>query len=86
MLLPFNYVDLKLGYQLDRITLTTLVKGLCLQGNIVGIVRLVDEMEKEGYEPDTITCGTMVNTTYALCKIGETNIAIRLLKMEKRVI
>lgn len=43
-------------------------------------------MEKEGYEPDTITCGTMVNTTYALCKIGETNIAIRLLKMEKRVI
>ena len=41
---------LKLGYQPNRITLSTLVKGLCLQGNLGGAVRLVVEMEKKGYK------------------------------------
>ena len=41
---------LKLGFQLDNITLNTLLKGFCLQGNIAGAVRLVEEMEKKGYE------------------------------------
>ena len=36
---------LKLGYQPNRITLTTLVKGLYLQGNIAGALRFVDEKE-----------------------------------------
>ena len=59
----------------------TLFMGLCLQGKINGAMRLVDEMEKKGYEPDRFTCGTIVN---GLCKIGETNVAISLLwKMEK---
>ena len=39
-------------------------------------------MENKGYEPDVITCGTIVN---GLCKIGQTGVAIRLLrKIEKR--
>jgi leucine-rich PPR motif-containing protein len=50
------------------------VKGLCLQGNLAGAVRLVVEMEKKGYKPDVITYGTMINS---LCKIGETAEAIR---------
>ena len=38
-------------------------------------------MEKKGYEPSVITCGTIVN---GLCKIGQTGVAIRLLrKLEK---
>ena len=41
---------LKLGFQPDNITLNTLLKGFCLQGNITGAVRLVEEMEKKGYE------------------------------------
>ena len=41
---------LKLGFQPDNITLNTLLKGFCLQGNIAGAVRLVEEMEKKGYE------------------------------------
>ena len=41
---------LKLGYHPNSVTLNTLVKGLCLQGNIVGVVRLVEEMEKSGYK------------------------------------
>ena len=69
--------NLKLGYQPDYITLTTLVKGLYLKGNILGVVRLVEEMEKKGYETDAYTCGTIVN---GLCKIGQTSVAIRLLR------
>ena len=44
-------------------------------------MRLVDEMEKKGYEPDRFTCGTIVN---GLCKIGETNVAINLLRKMER--
>ena len=72
---------LKLSYHPDSIILNTLVKGLCLQGNIVGAVRLVEEMEKKGYKPNVITCETILN---ALCKIGQTSMAISLLrKMEE---
>ena len=38
---------------------------------------MVDEMERKGHQPDAFTCGTMVN---GLCKIGETDMAIRLLR------
>ena len=42
---------------------------------------MVDEMEKKGYEPNEIACGTIV---HSLCKIDETDMAIRLLrKMEE---
>uniref|UniRef100_A0A7N2L574 Pentatricopeptide repeat-containing protein n=1 Tax=Quercus lobata TaxID=97700 RepID=A0A7N2L574_QUELO len=68
---------LKLGYQPTQPTLNTLLKGLCLQGNISGAVSLVEEMENKGYQPDAITCGTIVN---GLCKIGQTGLAIRLLR------
>ncbi|KAK4595359.1 hypothetical protein RGQ29_013707 [Quercus rubra] len=38
-------------------------------------------MEKNGHEPDAVTCGTILNT---LCKIGKTDMTIRLLrKMEE---
>ena len=72
----------KLGFQPNHITLTTLVKGLCLQGDTARAVRLVEDMEKNGYKPDAITCGTILN---ALCKIGKTDMAIGLLrKIEKK--
>ena len=70
---------LKLGYQPTQSTLNTLLKGLCLQGNVCGAVRLVEEMENKGYQPDVITVGTIVN---GLCKIGETSAAIRLLRIQ----
>ena len=72
---------LKLGYHPDSITLNTLAKGLYPQGNIVGAMRLVEEMAKNGYKPGAFTCGTILN---GLCKIGQTSMAIRLLrKMEE---
>ena len=40
---------LKLGYQPTQPALNTLLKGLCLQGNVSGAVRLVEEMENKGY-------------------------------------
>ena len=43
---------LKLGYHPNSVILNTLVKGLCLQGNIAGAVRLVEDMEKNGYQPN----------------------------------
>ena len=42
-------------------------------------MRLVEEMENKGYQPDVITVGTIVN---GLCKIGETSAAIRLLRIQ----
>jgi pentatricopeptide repeat protein len=72
---------LKLGFQPDSVILTTLVKGLCIQGRIVEAVKLANKMEKIGYNPNTITYGTLMN---GLCKIGETRVAIGLLrKMEE---
>jgi pentatricopeptide repeat protein len=46
---------LKLGFQPDCIILTTLVKGLCLQGKIANAVKLVNKMEKIGYKPNAVT-------------------------------
>ena len=40
-------------------------------------MKLVEDMEKKGYQPDAFTCGTILN---ALCKIGKTNMAIGLLR------
>ena len=42
---------------------------------------MVEDMEEKGYQPDAFNCGTIIN---ALCKIGKTDMAIRLLrKMEE---
>ena len=37
-------------------------------------------MEEKGYQPDAFNCGTIIN---ALCKIGKTDMAIRLLRKMK---
>ena len=37
----------------------------------------LDEMENKGYKPNAITSGTILN---GLCKIGETGMAIKLLR------
>ena len=68
---------MKLGYYPNFIALNTLVKGLYLQGNIAGAMKLVEDMEKKGYQPNAFTCGTILN---ALCKIGKADMALGLLR------
>ena len=43
-------------------------------------MKLVEDMEEKGYQPDAFNCGTIIN---ALCKIGKTDMAIRLLRKMK---
>ena len=40
-------------------------------------MKLVEDREKKGYQPDAFTCGTILN---AICKIGKTDMAIGLLR------
>ena len=80
MLVLFEATDIPFQFMLNgpnEVKQGILVKGLCLQKKNNGAVRLVDEMEKKGYEPNAVTCGTIVN---GLCKIGEIDAAIRLLR------
>ncbi|KAK9280637.1 hypothetical protein L1049_014333 [Liquidambar formosana] len=46
---------LKLGLEPTSTTLNTLVKGLCVEGQIVQAVDLVNDMAQKGYRPDSYT-------------------------------
>jgi pentatricopeptide repeat protein len=52
---------LKLGFQPHYIILNTLVGGLCLHGKIAEASKFVNEMEKNGYKPNTVTYGVLIN-------------------------
>ncbi|CAL5441920.1 unnamed protein product [Camellia sinensis] len=72
---------LKLGYEPDTTTFTTLIKGFCLNGNMASAVKFFDEIVENGFQPNFVTYGTIIN---GLCKIGNTSAAILLLrKMEE---
>ncbi|KAM7461107.1 hypothetical protein LguiA_029228 [Lonicera macranthoides] len=60
---------MKLGYEPDILTFTTLIRGLCIGGKLALAVRFFDEIVKNGFQPDLITYGTLIN---GLCKTGET--------------
>ncbi|CAL5363260.1 unnamed protein product [Camellia sinensis] len=40
---------LKLGYEPDITTFTTLIKGLCLNGNVASTVKFFDEIVEKGF-------------------------------------
>lgn len=72
---------LKLGYEPDCTTLTTLIRGLIGENRTGEAVKLFNGMVAKGLQPNMITCGTIIN---GLCKTGNTSIAIGVLeKMEE---
>ncbi|CAL5322092.1 unnamed protein product [Camellia sinensis] len=65
----------------DTKTFNTLIKGFCLNGNKASALKFFDENVENGFQPNVITCGIIMN---GLCKIGNTSAVILLLrKMEK---
>jgi pentatricopeptide repeat domain-containing protein 1 len=66
-----------MGYQPDTITLTTLVKGMCLNGKVKEALNFHDHVFALGFHLDQVTYGTLIN---GLCKIGETRAALQMLK------
>ena len=55
----------KLGLEPTVMTLTTLINGLCVQGDVAQAVVLAVHMKKKGYPLDVYTFGVWVNE---LCK------------------
>ncbi|XP_026420465.1 pentatricopeptide repeat-containing protein At5g57250, mitochondrial-like [Papaver somniferum] len=63
---------LKRGYHPDTVTFTTLIKGVCLQGNIDFAIKMFDKMTKTGIQSVAITCNTII---HGLCTTGEEYVA-----------
>ena len=81
-----NHVDLgfsvmskiiKLGFQPDIVTFSTLINGLCTVGKAAQAMEFLYDFVARGYQPNVHTYTTIIN---GLCKIGETTVASGLLK------
>ncbi|GAU28897.1 hypothetical protein TSUD_293490 [Trifolium subterraneum] len=68
---------LKKGYEPNAITLTTLIKGLCLKGEIHKALHFHDKVVAQRFQLDQVSYGTLIN---GLCKVGETRAALQLLR------
>ncbi|KAI8566668.1 hypothetical protein RHMOL_Rhmol02G0059700 [Rhododendron molle] len=68
----------KCGYTPDVATFTTMINGYVLEGKTSEAVNLFRRLIKYGdIEPDEITYGTIMK---ALCKVGDTTMAIQMLR------
>ncbi|XP_026432388.1 pentatricopeptide repeat-containing protein At3g22470, mitochondrial-like [Papaver somniferum] len=66
---------IKRGYRPDAVTLTTLIKGLCLQENIHSAFEVFAKMTEMGIQPNAFTCNTLI---HGLCKTGQVGLALQL--------
>lgn len=57
---------LKLGFEPNAKTMTTLIKGLCKMGNTSGAIQLLRKMEGV-CKPDVVTFNTIIDS---FCKDG----------------
>ncbi|KAL7205363.1 hypothetical protein ACSBR2_018329 [Camellia fascicularis] len=74
---------LKRGFEPDSVTIGTLVKGMCMVGEVLSAVHLFDKMIENGVKGNVYTYGILIN---GLCKIHETSLAVELhRKMLKRI-
>ena len=62
---------LKKGYEPDTITLTALIKGLCLKGDIHQALHFHDKVAALGFQLNQVSYSTLIN---GLCKVGETKL------------
>ncbi|XP_043720709.1 pentatricopeptide repeat-containing protein At1g63080, mitochondrial-like [Telopea speciosissima] len=70
-------IIMKLGFEPDIVTLTTLLKGLCTVDKIAEAKELFHKILKEGYRGNLITYGTIIN---GLCKSGNTCEALEMFR------
>ncbi|XP_028802638.1 pentatricopeptide repeat-containing protein At1g64583, mitochondrial-like [Neltuma alba] len=71
---------LKMGCQPDIITLTTLLKGQCINTNVREALVFHNDILTKGFQLDEVSYGTLID---GFCKIGKTSAALELLrKME----
>ncbi|RYR57104.1 hypothetical protein Ahy_A05g022832 isoform A [Arachis hypogaea] len=67
----------RMGFQPDAVTLTTILKGLCLCGNVEKALHFHATVLAYGFHFDQVTYGTLIN---GLCKTGYTSAAIQVLR------
>ncbi|MED6220458.1 hypothetical protein PIB30_045012 [Stylosanthes scabra] len=61
----------------DALTLTTLLKGICLSGNVHKALHFQDKLLAHGFQFNQVTYGSLIN---GLCKTGQTTAAIQVLR------
>ncbi|XLS94695.1 hypothetical protein HN51_070703 [Arachis hypogaea] len=66
----------RMDYQPNTVTLTTILKGLCLCGSVEKAVRFHDRLLAHGFHFNQVTYGTF----NGLCKSGHTSAAIQVLR------
>ena len=75
---------LKWGYGVDTVMLNTLIKGLCMGGEVVRALDFHDELVGKGFRLNEVSYGTLIN---GLCEAGHTMAAVRMLRaVEGRVV
>ena len=70
------------GYRPDTVTMNTLLKGFFLEGKVLEAKEFYHKMIESGCKPNVITYNTLLN---GLCKNGNTNAAIRYLRMMEKI-
>ncbi|KAL8151415.1 hypothetical protein V2J09_021223, partial [Rumex salicifolius] len=71
---------LKKGFRPNVVTFTSLVKGLCMEGRIVGAIRLFRRMEESGCRPNMTAYGTLIK---GLCGTRNLDVATKCGPMHK---
>ncbi|AES75522.2 pentatricopeptide (PPR) repeat protein [Medicago truncatula] len=72
-----NCYYFKMGYEPNTITLTTLIKGLCLNGKVNEALLFHDHVLALGFHLNHVTYGILIN---GLCKMGQTRAALQVLR------
>ncbi|XP_026420423.1 putative pentatricopeptide repeat-containing protein At1g12700, mitochondrial [Papaver somniferum] len=61
---------IKRGHQPDVITLTTLIRWLCLQGKVDFAFKVFAQMTETGIQPNVFTCNTLVHGLSSTSELG----------------
>jgi pentatricopeptide repeat protein len=69
----YIWKNFKLGFHPNIVTLTMLIKGLCLKGEIHKAIHFHDQVVALGFHLNQVSYGTLINGMY---KMGETKAAM----------
>lgn len=73
---------MKLGYDPNVVTLSSLLNGYCRCNRISEAVALVDQMVETGYQPNTITFNLLIHGLFLHNKASE---AVALVELDRMV-
>ncbi|KAI9200447.1 hypothetical protein LWI28_008134 [Acer negundo] len=66
---------MKRGFEPDLVTVTTLLRGLCLNGKVFIAIKVFDKMTEIRFQSNESICRILINS---LCKIHKIDFAIEL--------